>query len=321
MAKAYAASTRLLDPEPFAMRCIMRVDRIRYLLHGGILLDSSGHKRVLGAALADLRDTRPGKQHLPHPLRAAFTSYSLRAPVDDSKQFLQCGSWRPARFRYKQWASGVRNGELDDSPLSEGEMTMLQAALTSDFPESKVQLSSLQLTHPTALVSGERRLHVEDDCSYSLAGSNEFMRIAKVVCLGWDNRSVLYVFPQHYIRVGISKDLGVPMVTRRALDRVHFNQPVLAERIREQVMVVHACRRICSKRQPHACSADACSTVCGPRLLCAEHGLPACKHDACAKAPSTRVQRECHASSNVDFFVFERQHGFIVEGREADVED
>ncbi len=323
VAKAFCETTRLLSPESFAMKGILRNDRIRFLLHRGVF-EAGGQRRTLGRAIANLRDDRKGREHLPHPLLTAFTPYLIPQQLGKSSSLLvRNGPWSAAAFRYQQWSSGVRSGCTDTAPLTEQEMRVLSEQVHIDFPECKLDWKAVAVLHPTALVDGVRRLRVEDDCRAMFNGATATMRIAKIVQFALDqHRSVIYVFPQWFVPLdGLQhQSLGVPILKRYSKNRLHVNFPLLAENIRGQVLVVHCCQRACSSRaKDHVCTPGKCPNVCGRALLCQAH----CELK-CADCPaSSFAEREWHARDNPDFLLLGREHGFVVAGADstADADD
>ncbi len=349
--KAAMASTRLLNPEPFALRCDERMDAMRYLLHGGIYRDSHNNRRTLGAGIRGMMDPRKGKTHLPHPLLTAISSYvrpltssslpldsaggAAAAPVSlgdakssrsaDSKSaptvFVRNGCWFPSKYSWN-------GNSLRPASLSDGELRILRESLIRDFPEQKERFADhvpLVVVEAKALVdrtsSRSRRLHVQDDVRIQFVDEKQTVvqvaRIARLLVVRQPGAHIPYVVPQHFEVLSERCPLRDLQIARQwSLNARMLNRPELLENILEQVLVVHRCKRVCSKhhetKQQFLC---ACPAVCGARAVCHDHALPACSNATCLATKRTWHVRDSHSTAVRDFLVVDRAHGFITDSK------
>jgi hypothetical protein len=101
-----------------------------------------------------------------------------------------------------------------------------------------------------------------------------------------------------------------------ANNRKDYLSPLLVSHIREQVMVVHLCKRVCSthKETKRAFSCG-CDAVCGTRPVCDAHSVSDCRDATCLENRVRWPVRDCHSAAQPDYLVVDRARGFIVEAR------
>jgi hypothetical protein len=338
--KSAMQHSRHLNPEPFALRCDERMDALRYALHRGPLLDGQGNVRVMGGGIVGMTDPRRGLEHLPHPLLRAISSHMRPltcrqlnpASLDaaDCKDgllrrapsvFVRNGDWFPARY---DWDGSV----LRTASLDEKEMRVLRDALRRDFPEQRALFSDdqpLTVVSPASLIDRtgprSRRLQLGDDVCIRSLDSKESQpivaRIAKllVVCIG--KFHVPYLVPQYFERfLEPCPDRDLPVVCQWANNRIDYMIPVPVDHIMDQVMVVHLCKRICTRhketKQAFSCGCDA---VCGIRAVCDAHSASNCKDSVCLSNRARWQLRDCHSTTQRNYLVVDRSRGFIAEAR------
>lgn len=298
-----------LNPERSLLVLSELINTTEHLARGGIFL-VDGKPRYLHPKLRLLRDHRPGREHLVHPVLMRLTRHWQSIPESVStRESFGDGKWEAAQMLYHQWSSGVRSGRLETEPPSAREIGQLQEAVERDWPDRKIDVKSCTFEYPTGFVaasgSREHRIRLGSHVTVDVDGVGNVVQLSKAVTIVVERTAcVTYLFGSWF------KDSGRDTQTLcRLVKPVSSPQlPVALGAAGEQVMVVHQCKRACRLPATDSHNPGSCVHQCRIVECCPAHSDTDCKDDLCRKEPWQKQWLHCERGTH--WTVFDKRTGF-----------
>jgi hypothetical protein len=313
---------RMLFPEKEIAVRQDQMSTLQSVAEGMYWIDRSGKRTCLGGVLQGLKDYRRGREHEPFPVMAKLSSYIVGSKQYDdepaqTEQYIGAGDWSVGAFRYKQWKTGKRGGQRDQSIPSSAELSVLSKSFSRDFPDQKLDIKQCQFEYPTRFrhtrASKDYRVSVGDHVCVEVKNQSHVMRINKaIVVVLPDKRHIPYIFPFWYNHIGEDPLLGVKTVRARVANLQHNADPVLLQCVREQVMIVCKCKHECDIQESASHDPSNCEHRCRLVHACPLHQRADCKDAACAN--STNSEQLIHRERGVHL-LFDHQTGFVANAK------
>ena len=243
--------------EPLALKHSLRMATVRAVFQGmrwGDDFQYQASDRCLS-----IRDYRPGKGHLPHPIIDRLTRWLPQVPSVDEVKWLGCGPWVPSSYQKKvveiepvgdqvAW-SHLRHSY--EAYFTDNDSEPLPGHIT--FPVSGT--IKLQYFAKLTNYSSSRRLVIKtgDDVAVMYAGKTAYCNITEMF-ISWvsDERPYLWFVPAWYEvqrfssyaqdRPSVHSARKTILLRKPASSLDRRPPPITVGELKTQVAIVHSCK-------------------------------------------------------------------------------
>jgi hypothetical protein len=277
-----------------------------------------------GQALLHLRDTRTGKEHLPHPILSSISTLLPRGNIKVGLTLVDNKGWVPVRHQQKD----IKPSGIPDSVLVTLTETY-EKVLGKGFEFSRImEVASVKnITAPVEVV-----ITVGDHVGAVFQRKTAYLQIKRMLVVGAHESAndpgleTLRMWVQPVWYELLMKNGQHWQHTEREtfmLERSEDNVLWLpVDQVIEPVLIVHSCIRLCNANEKvirktkspipgHPSSGWWCdctgTNLCAIRKVCSKHSLP-----VCIECPACDfIEVDVHNLKNNHYELLDRSVGFV----------